>query len=52
MSCASITAHLIMCSKDVTIIQRLVEGLTLLGEGDGASNDIRWKNFNTTEERP
>jgi hypothetical protein len=41
-----------MCSKDVTIIQRLLEGLTLLREGDVASMDIRWKNVKTTEVRP
>jgi len=33
-----------MCSKDVTIIQRLLEGLTPLAESDVASMDIRWKN--------
>jgi len=41
-----------MCSKDVTIIQRLLEGLTPLAEGDVASMDIRWKNVKATEVRP
>lgn len=41
-----------MCSKDITIIQRSLEGLTPLGEGDVASTDIRWKNVKATEVRP
>jgi hypothetical protein len=51
-SCESITAHLIMCSKDATIIQRLLERLTPLREGDVACMDIRWKNVRATEVRP
>lgn len=39
-----------MCSKDVTIIQRLLEGLTPLDERDVASMDIRWKNVKATED--
>jgi len=41
-----------MCIKDVTIIQRLLEDLTPLGEGDVASMDIRWTNVKATEIRP
>lgn len=37
--------------QNVTIIQRLLEGLTPLGESDVATMDIRGKNVKATEVR-